>query len=70
MKNKIGKVDQENNQDNEISGAKLIHWLNQKAFEQGMSKLELSKYLGVSNSYLTQLQSGEKLIRNVGRRLY
>tara|TARA_R110002072_G_scaffold242737_2_gene401769 strand:- start:1571 stop:2068 length:498 start_codon:yes stop_codon:yes gene_type:complete len=66
MKKKAEKKEQENNQPNEKSGAKLIHWLNQRSIEKGISKGELSKFLGVSSSYLNQLQSGEKQIKNIG----
>jgi hypothetical protein len=58
---------QANNQTSASNGSKLIHWLNQKAFENGMSKMQLSNFLVVSNGYLSQLQNGsEKMISNVG----
>lgn len=66
MKKKAEKKVQENNQPAKINEAKLIHCLNQRVQEKGISKRELSKFLGVSNSYLNQLQAGEKQIRNVG----
>tara|TARA_R110002073_G_scaffold294903_2_gene460709 strand:+ start:295 stop:792 length:498 start_codon:yes stop_codon:yes gene_type:complete len=66
MKKKSEKNEQENNHGAKINEPKLIDWLNQRALEKGISKGELSKFLGVSSSYLNQLHSGEKQIKNVG----
>ncbi len=66
MKKKSEKKEQENNHGAKINEPKLIDWLNQRALEKGISKGELSKFLGVSSSYLNQLQAGEKQIKNVG----
>ncbi len=66
MKKKSEKKEQENNHGAKINEPKLIHWLNQRAIEKEMSKGELSKFLGVSSSYLNQLQSSEKQIKNIG----